>query len=151
MTNRWFNRIYPLARVAFDSNALIYHLEHAQPYAPLVRLALSRIQSGQAVGILSTLVESELLIKPLRENDSLSIRRIELFFSHTANLRFKSVDRAVARRAAAVRARTGLSLADAIIAATAIEERCDAIIGNDARLASRITGVPYLYLADYLE
>ena len=45
----------------------------------------------------------------------------------------------------------GISSAwSAIIVATALEERCDAIIGNDSIIASRLTGIPYLYLDDYV-
>ena len=39
---------------------------------------------------------------------------------------------------------------DAIIVATAVEERCDAIIGNDSMMAARTTDIPYLYLNDYV-
>ena len=41
--------------------------------------------------------------------------------------------------------------ADALIVATAIEERCDVIIGNDSRIARQNTGIPYLYLENYVD
>ena len=67
-----------------------------------------------------------------------------------ADLRVRSVDRTVAQRAARVRAQTRLDPLDAIIVATALEERCDAMIGNDSFIASRSIGIPYLYLNDYI-
>ena len=102
------------------------------------------------MGLISTIVEMELLVKPLRDRNFSTVNRIEVFLRGTPNLIVRSLDRVVARRAADVRARTGLAQFDAVIAATAMEERCDAIIGNDGMFASRVTGIPYLYLDDYI-
>ena len=44
--------------------------------------------------------------------------------------------------------RPWLALADAIIVATAVVEECDALVGNDARCAKRVTQIPYIYLDD---
>ncbi len=140
----------PLRRIAFDSNVLIYLMEKREPYAPYVVEAVSLIERGPAVGVISPVVEMELLVRPLRVGDTSTQERIELFFRSTPNLLIRSVDRAIARRAARVRASTRLRAIDAIIVATAIEERCDAIIGNDAAMASQVTGIPYLYLEDYV-
>jgi predicted nucleic acid-binding protein len=101
-------------------------------------------------GVVSTVVELEVLVKPLRERNVAAWNQAERLFQGTPNLAVRVVDRSVAYRAADVRARTGLSVPDAIIVATALEERCDALIGNDARIASRDTGVSYLYLDDYV-
>ena len=75
---------------------------------------------------------------------------MEIFLRQAPNLAVRSVDRVIARRAAHVRAQTRLSPMDAIIVATALEERCDAIIGNDSIIASRSIGIPYLYLDDHI-
>ena len=99
---------------------------------------------------MSTVVELELLVKPLRGGQRHALEEVELLLLETPNLFIRSLDRTIARRAADVRARTGLLTPDAIIIATALEERCDAIVGNDERMASRVTGVPYLYLEDYV-
>jgi len=39
---------------------------------------------------------------------------------------------------------------DAIIVATGLEDRCDAIVGNDSLIAARSQSIPYLYLDDYV-
>ena len=75
---------------------------------------------------------------------------MELFFRDSPNLVIRSFDRTIAKRAALVRASNRLLLPDAIIVATALEERCDAIIGNDSVIASQAVGIPYLYLNDYV-
>ena len=75
---------------------------------------------------------------------------IELFLRDMPNPIIKSADRTVARQAAELRVRNGLDPIDVIIAATALVERCDVIIGNDAIMASRFAQIPYLYLNDYV-
>ena len=150
MTTRWMNRLASLRRIGFDSNALIYFLEGRQPYTNYVAQAVAMMEGGQAIGFVSTIVEMELLVKPMRERDMVGQERAEIFFRQQRNLSVRFVDRIVARRAAQVRARMYLSPLDAIIVATCLEERCDAIIGNDSFIASRIVGIPYLYLDDYV-
>ena len=52
------------------------------------------------------------------------------------------------RRAAALRGRTRLKLADAIIVATALETDCDAIVGNDGEWAEKAIDIPFVHLKD---
>ena len=150
MATPWSNRLASLARIGFDSNALIYALEGRPPYADLVAQALTMMQENKAVGFASTLVEMEMLVKPMRDKDTEALIRLELFLRHMPNLFFRPVNRSIARRAADLRARAAIPPVDAVITATAVEERCDAIIGNDSMLASRVIGIPYLYLDDYV-
>ena len=102
------------------------------------------------VGINSAIVELEVLVKSIRERDNDPHDSVETFLQQRPNLTVRSVDRIIARRAADIRAHTRLLPMDAIIVATAIEERCDAIIGNDSVIASCVTEIPYLYLNDYV-
>ena len=150
MVSRWSNRLTSLARVGFDSNALIYALEGRAPYASLVVQVLTMMEKGQVLGFASTLVEMEMLVKPMRDGDNETRTRIEVFLRHMPNLLVRPVDRSIARRAARLRARTNLPSIDSVIAATSIEERCDALIGNDALLARRLTDIEYLYLGEYI-
>lgn len=150
MTTRWQTQLALLRRIAFDSNSLIYLLENRGPYANYVAQAVATLERKGAWGVVSAIVEMELLVKPLRERDSSTIERVELFLRTTPNLSIRSVDRVVARRAADIRARTGISTPDAVVVATALEERCDAIIGNDYNVASRTTAIPYVCLDDYV-
>ena len=150
MTINWAHQLAPLRRIGFDSNALIYLLEGRDPYASYVGEAIATIERGRAMGFVSTIVEMELLVKPLRDRDMVARDRVEMFLRRQHIFEVRSVDRVVARRAADVRARTHLSAQDGIIVATGLEERCDAIIGNDSVIASCRLGIPYLYLDDYV-
>ena len=146
---RWETQVHGLRRVAFDTNALIYLFEEREPYAEMVAVAWERVELGEAVGVLSAIVEMELMVQPLREQDFGFLARLNLFLRHQQNLVIRWVDQEVARTAARVRAETRMATPDALIAATAAVERCDAIIGNDADFARRSTDVPYLRLDSY--
>jgi predicted nucleic acid-binding protein len=147
---RWERQLSSLRRIAFDSNALIYLLAGMYPYAPYVGRALAMVGQGTVFGILSTVVEMEILVKPFREHDARAQDQAELILRQTPNLTIRPVDRTIARRAAELRARTGLRPLDALIAATALEEQCDAIIGNDHQMARHLIQIPYLCLDDYI-
>ena len=118
MTTVWSEQVRQLARFAFDSNALIYLIEDRLPYAGYVTQVLDKMRLRQAVGVISSLVEMELLVKPTRDRDQKAIDKVNLFLRYAPNLLFRDVDRSVAQQAARVRARTGLSPVDAVIAPT---------------------------------
>jgi predicted nucleic acid-binding protein len=146
---RWEEQVARLRRIAFDTNALIYLFEEVEPYASMVATAWQRVEAGQAVGVVSTIVEMELMVRPVREQDLGFLARLNLFLRHEPNIVVRSVDRQVARTAARVRAQTLMATPDALIAATAEVEACDAIIGNDAAFAKRSAAIPYLRLDNY--
>ncbi len=66
------------------------------------------------------------------------------------------VDRAIARRAASLRAmakrsgRAPLKLPDAMIVATALDTRCELIVGNDKEW-KKLEGLPFLFLDDIID
>ena len=152
MESLWKSRTSSLRKVAFDTNALIYYLERTEPYFEHVAMVITLMEAGQIAGVISTVAEMELLVKPMRDRDAAARDKAEAFLRGTPNLAVQLVDRVVARRAADVRARTSLPAVDSIIVATALEQRCEAIIGNDAAIASRAdyVGIRYLYLGDYV-
>jgi len=148
--DQWIQDLRAYRRVALDTNVIIYALEDVEPYSELARHVLQLIERGSITGTASTVVEAEALVKPLRNQDWLAVEKIDLFFRSSPNLVLRGVDRTIARRAALVRANSRMSLPDAIIVATALEERCDAIVGNDAAIASQTLDIPYLRLDNYI-
>ena len=149
-TDRWLVDLRAHRRVALDTNVVIYALEGVEPYGVLAQHLFRMMERGFTLATVSTVVEAETLVKPLRDRNRLALERIELFFRNSPNLRFRSLDRTIARRAARVRATSRLALPDAIVVATALEEGCDALIGNDAAMVQHTFGLPYLYMADYV-
>ena len=148
--DRWLGDMSAFRQVGLDTNVIIYSLENVPPYRELTGQVLRLMDRGLIVGHVSTVVETEVLVKPMRDRNRRALETIELFFRNSPNLVIRSVDRTVARRAAAVRASSRLSLPDATIVATALEDRCDVLIGNDSSVARYASGIPYLYLNDYL-
>jgi predicted nucleic acid-binding protein len=149
VTTPWSKRLLPLRKVAFDTNVLVYGIEGADQRAALMRQAFRGMEAGLFVAAISAVVEMELLVKPYRDRNLTGIDRVERFLRLSPNLSILPVDRNVARRAADVRARMRLSAMDSIVVATAVEERADAIIGNDVLVANRVIGIPYILLDDF--
>jgi predicted nucleic acid-binding protein len=110
-----------------------------------------RVQQGSASLIISTVIEAELLVRPGRNEDVEAKQRIADLLSEDG-IYVVGVDRRIARRAAALRARVAkprsVGLPDAIIVATAIETGCDAIVGNDKDWRGWTMEVPYVHLDD---
>ena len=148
--NRWLDDLSAYRHVGLDTNVIIYFLEDVVPYRELAGQVLQMMDRGLIVGSVSTVVEAEVLVKPLRDRNRRAQETIELFFRNSPNLVMRGVDRTVARRAASVRASSRLRLPDAIVVATAIEERCDVLIGNDRDMYRDVSHIPYLHLDNYV-
>lgn len=148
--DRWLKDLTAYRRLALDTNLLIYALNGVMPYQELARHLFALMERGLVMAIASTVVEAEVLVKPLRDRDMLALDRVVLFFRESPNLLIRDFDRSVARRAAQIRATSHLRLPDAMIVATALEERCDAIVGNDAAMAQQVRELPYLYMENYV-
>jgi len=105
-----------------------------------------RVQGGELRVIVSVITESELLIRPKRNEDAEAEERIEDLLSEDG-FSVVPADRRIARLAAELRARHNLALADAIIVATGIATGCDAVVSNDGEL-SQVTEIPFVHLDD---
>ncbi|MBI2172097.1 MAG: PIN domain-containing protein [Chloroflexi bacterium] len=129
---------------------VIYALEKVSPYDELAQHLLHFLERGFLSGIVSTVVETEVLVKPLMERNQLALDKAELFFRESLNLTVRAFDHALASRAAQVMANSRLRLPDAIILATGLEEHCDAVISNDHEMARRAIGIQCLLLDNYI-
>ena len=148
MTSVLSDALVGKTRIAFDTSAVIYYLEDLYPYGIYAAQAFSLLVSGAAVGFVSSIVEMETLVRPLRIRDKGLLFSIRRFFALHPNLHVTPVSSDIAQAAAQVRASTNLKAPDAIIAATAAADRCDVIIGND-RAFARNSKLPYLVLDDF--
>jgi len=111
---------------------------------------LRKAESASIEVILSCLVELELLVKPLCQKNRALVNGITIFLEQFPNLRTVPVSRGIARRAAEIRAESRLSLPDAVIVATCLDQGCGVVVGNDKRCAERIREVKYIYLDDFV-
>jgi predicted nucleic acid-binding protein len=107
------------------------------------------VRQGEAEMIVSAITEAELLVRPNRDGNAEAIEKIEDFLSEDG-IYVVDVTRPIARRAATLRPVNGISIADAVIMATAVETGCDLLLGNDKRW-SDIAMVPFLRLDDAVQ
>lgn len=142
----WRSRTSHLRRVALDTNAVIYYLGAVEPYFERMTELFSRAEAGELSLVLPVIVEAELVVGPLRSGDEAAVETIRTFLESFPNLSIVPIDRSAAQRASGLRARHGLGMADALLAAVAIEAGCDAIVGNDHRCAQRLTEIEYVLL-----
>ena len=77
--DRWLQDLRGYRRVALDTNVVIYALENVAPYRELAQHLLRLMERGLMMGSVSTVVEAEAMVKPLRNRDWLTLDRLELF------------------------------------------------------------------------
>ena len=126
---------------------MIYFLDGEEPYFGALVPVFRRVQNRDLQVIISVITEAELLVRPERDDNEEARERIADLLSEDG-IEVVPVERRIARRAAALRGRTRLKLADAIIVATAIETGCDAIVGNDGEWAKKSIDFPFIRLDD---
>ena len=137
-------------RIGLDSHAVIYYLDRTHPYYPLIGWLFQQAEAGEKELVASPVVELEVLVRPYREGDVSKVRMVNRFFSEFPNLTVLKTDRAIAQRAAQLRASVNFSAPDALIVATSLAGDCQGMVGNDRYLADHAQDLHYLYLDSYL-
>lgn len=84
--DRWLQDLRPFRRIALDTNVVIYALEDIRPYRELAQHLLRLMERGLMVGVVSTIVAAEVLVKPLRTGAWPMQEKAELFFRIVPNL-----------------------------------------------------------------
>jgi len=120
--------------VSIDSSFFIYHLENIKPYNELTSIAIKRISSGELFCNISTLVISELFVRPFKEKNFKNVGLFEEFIRTFPNSRICDFDFDIAKLSAKIRAQSSLRTPDAILLATAIISGSDVFITNDLNL-----------------
>jgi predicted nucleic acid-binding protein len=123
------------AVIGLDTAILIYHLEDHPRYRSLTQELLSGVETGRVRAVTSTITVMELTVRPWQVGRSAVAREYEAVLVHFPNLILADVTRAVARRAAQLRARYHLRPADALQVATALVHEATAFVTNDRGLA----------------
>lgn len=117
-----------------------------QPYLRVLLPLLDRVRDDEAIMVLSAITEAELLVKPERDGNREAVEMIEDFLSEDG-IYVVEMSRSIARRAARLRPVNRISIADAVIMATAIETGCDLLLGNDTAW-TKVGGLPFVRLED---
>lgn len=136
--------------IAIDTNSFIYLMEKHPVYLLVVRDLFRLIETGHISALSSMLLVTELLTKPLRDNNKSLANMYLAFLSTFPNLQLKSVSYSISLRAARIRAKHGLKTPDAIFLATAIEEGAEVFVTNDLRL-KKVGGIKVVSLEELID
>ena len=115
---------------AFDADVLIYAANREQPFGSNVARLFEECKSG-FVGIGSTLLLVEVLVKPMRINPESS--ETEKLFELISRVNMRPVDQHTAELALNLGVKYGLKAIDAVHLATAIIGRADRFLTNNRR------------------
>lgn len=138
----------PSGLVYIDASGLIYSVERIEPYRTMLEPMWEQVQDGDLAVVSSPVLVTEVLVKPLRDdNTEIELQYRELFASNAVRLLDASYQ--VFEDAARLRAETGLKTSDALHAATALRAGCRLFITNDTDFR-RVQGLPVVVLDDLL-
>jgi len=139
------------AKASLDSSILIYHLEDLQPYSDLTEAIFSNIAEGSLHAVISTICVTELLVKPFAKGQADRVTALEQFLFALPNMAVVPPNYSIAKEAARLRATYAMRTPDALLVATALNERAEVFLTNDSHLASlKAEGLTILILDDYI-
>ena len=123
-------------RIGIDSNVLIYLLDGTGRLADVAGELIDGIAEGLAEGVLTTLALAEICSGPAQAGEPDLVERYADELRSLENVRLVSLTAEMAVDAAALRGRSGISLADAVHLASAVNAGATAFVTNDRRLKS---------------
>ena len=134
--------------VYLDTSAVIYSVEHNEPYFTLLAPAWQQAEAEQFVLVCSELVISETLVRPIRDgNMGLAADFRAVFDAPEVDL--IPATRQLWEETARLRADTGLKTPDALHAATSLRAGCALFVTNDSDFR-RVQGLPVVVFDDLL-
>jgi predicted nucleic acid-binding protein len=122
----------PSGLVYVDANAVIYSVEHVEPYLTLLTPLWTTSGPTSFQIVTSELTLPEVLIRPFRTNNARLETEFRKLLQQTADVRLAPITQGVLERGARLRAAVpSLRTPDAIHAATALIEDCALLVTND--------------------
>jgi predicted nucleic acid-binding protein len=138
-------------RISLDTVLFIYHLEGAEPYSRFTTKLFTALSQGRFSALASSLVFTELLVRPFELRDEGKIRACEAFLKGLPGLEVHPVDERVAKEGARLRARYSLRTPDALHLATALVHGATAFLTNDQEFRkARGCGLEILLVGELL-
>lgn len=135
-----------LSRVLLDTAPVIYHVQGAAAYQPLMDYAFQQAGAGAVVLCTTPITLAECLVKPFQLADVKLIAAFRDLLTNGAETQFVGIDQ-TAEQAAELRARYKLQLSDAFQVAAALKHHCDGLLTNDAAFKA-VQEVKILFLDD---
>lgn len=136
--------------VGLDTACWIYAVESHPTFEPVVQsFILGRLKTGKNLAGSSLLALAELLVLPLKLGRRDLVDTYRAYFQPGPNWSVWEVTRVVIEKAAELRAKYALKLADAIHVASAILQQASVFLCNDNGLR-RVKEIKVLIVADYV-
>ena len=136
-----------VTRVFLDTAPVIYYVESNPVYVDRVDVVFDRIESGIVTAVTSSITLVECLVGAIRMGSDTLKEGYDRRITAASNTLFMPIGADVSRRAAELRARLSLPLADSLQAGAALHAGCDALVTND-RDFLRVTELRILILDD---
>ncbi len=137
-------------RVYFDTNILAYVLENSAGYLDACLPFFSAVADGSIIGCTGEMTLAELLVKPMRSNDMVSMAKIRSMFDGEYFETFAH-NRSSLELAAHLRATQGLRMIDAIHTAAAIQGNCKFMLTHDRLINRQARGLEVVNIDTWLK
>ena len=126
----------PRGRITVDSAPIIYVLEDHREFAPRYAPLVERAEAGDYELVISAVTLVEVLTGPLRTGDEELADRYRRALTTGPTWRLVELGAEIAHRAARIRARSRLRMADAVQMATALETGSIGLVTHDRDFSS---------------
>ena len=122
--------------IFLDTAPLIYFIEGNSPYQDKLKKIFDSNDKGDFTFITSSITLLEVLVKPLRDGQSVLADKYKNILTKAAGIEIFDITIDLAAKAAELRAKYNLRTPDAIQIATAIDNKVAYFLTNDLRLKS---------------
>ena len=135
-------------KIGVDTSVFIYFIEAAPAWLPAITPLFRAADTGRRELVTSVVTLLEVLVIPYRANNEALAARYETLLTRSRGVRLIDLTRDQLRRAARLRALTGVRTPDALQLAAAQDAGCTTFVTNDHRLPS-VSGLCIVQLAPY--
>jgi predicted nucleic acid-binding protein len=134
-------------QIFLDTAPVIYFVEKNPIFAAKVQNVFQRLDDGKLTAVVSPITLAECLVVPYRLGKPDLAQIFTDLMVKSESVMLFPIDEMTAEKAAELRARYGLTLADAFQLAVAIQSACDAFLTNDADL-KRVVEIPVIVVSE---
>jgi len=128
----------PNAEILLDTSVVLAYLNAGAAVSPAATVVIDDfVRTGRNRATISVVSVVQTLVRPIDAGPA-ALGIVDAFLLHFPNLTVSSIDYAIAREAARLRAQASLKTPDALIIATALGAGIPIVIANDAKWASAI-------------
>lgn len=129
--------------IVLDTSAVIAYLSGSEDASEAARVVIEDLLAVERnQGWISSVTVAETLVMPIRERGA-PFEAAKIFLLDFPGLNVRAADFLVAAEAADIRAQTGATLPDAIVAATATVTSSPWLVTNDRRFRDQLAGLEW--------